>query len=129
MLGVGRPSYSGRNATLSVQWQGSRQEGRGPGAAPGAVGPARASPLLHARALADQARDHAGPAAVRILVVGLGLEGDRLVAVLLGELGVLLPPLAVLVVPARVLELEPLEVRVVHAVDAPVVGEPAGGEE
>ena len=85
--------------------------------------------LVHHRVLTDQARDHAGPAAVRILVVGLGLEGDRLVAVLLRELAVLLPPAAVLVVPARVLELEPLEVVVVHRVDPPVVGEPAGGEE
>ena len=66
---------------------------------------------------------------MRILVVGLGLERDRLVAVLDRELGVLLPPLAVLVVPARVLVLEPLEVVVVHRVDAPVVGEPARREE
>jgi hypothetical protein len=35
----------------------------------------------------------------------------------------------VLVVPARVLVLEPLEVGVVHAVDPPVVGEPARREE
>ena len=78
--------------------------------------------------LTDQTRDHAGPAAGRVHVVDV-FEDDRVVAVGHGEAVVVLPPLAVLVVPARVLVLEPLEVLVGHAVDAPVVGEPTGGEE
>ena len=41
----------------------------------------------------------------------------------------LLPPLAVLLVPAGVLKLKPLEVFLGHGVDAPEVGEPASGEE
>src|SRR4051794_19412410 len=85
--------------------------------------------LVDHHVLADEGRDHARPAAVRVLVLGAGLERDRLVAVLGGVVGVALPPLAVLVVPARVLVLEPLEVGVVHPVDPPVVGEPAGREE
>src|SRR5215217_915112 len=78
--------------------------------------------------LADHARNHAGPAAARIHVAGV-LERYRLVAVRLGEGLVVLPPLAELVVPAGVLVLEPLEVFLGHRVDAPVIGEPAGGEE
>src|SRR5439155_196971 len=78
--------------------------------------------------LTDQARHHAAPAPVRVLVVDV-LEGDRPVAVAPGQLAVALPPPAVLVVPAGVLVLEPLEVLVVHGVDAPVVDGPAGGEE
>jgi len=50
-------------------------------------------------------------------------------AVLLRELAIALPPLAVLVIPARILELEPLEVGVVHPVDPPVVDGPTGREE
>ena len=80
--------------------------------------------------LADEARNHARPAAVRIDVVGFGLEHDRLIALVrLAELAVVLPPLAVLVVPARILGLEPLEVFIRHGVDAPVIERPAGGEE
>src|SRR4029079_6007938 len=52
--------------------------------------------LVDDRVLTDQARDHAGPAAVRILVLGARLEGDRLVAVLHRVVAVALPPLAVL---------------------------------
>ena len=78
--------------------------------------------------LADQARHHAGPAAVRVGVADL-LERDGLVAAGVGQPVVVLPPLAELVVPTGVLLLEPLEVLVGHGVDAPVVDRPAGGEE
>ena len=84
--------------------------------------------LGHGHVLADQARDHAGPAPVRVHVVDV-LGHDRVVPVRRGQAVVVLPPLAVLVIPARVLVLEPLEVLVRHGVDPPVVGEPAGGEE
>src|SRR3712207_9289708 len=57
------------------------------------------------------------------------LEGYRAVAVGLGQIPVVLPPLAEVVVPAGVLVLEPLEVFLGHRVDAPVVDRPAGGEE
>ena len=65
---------------------------------------------------------------MRVHVVDV-LGDDRVVPVRLRQAVVVLPPLAVLVVPARVLVLEPLEVLVGHRVDPPVVGEPAGGEE
>ena len=99
MDGVARPSYSGAEGDLVRPVAGLR-----------AVRADLAVDLVDHRVLTDQARDHAGPAAVRVLVVGV-LERDRLVAVLDGESLVALPPLAVLVVPARVLVLEPLEVR------------------
>src|SRR4051794_22007245 len=99
-------AHAGRRPALVL---GPERDLVGPVAGLRAVRADLAVDLVHHRVLADQARDHARPAAVRVLVVGLGLEGDRLVAVLLRELGVLLPPAAVLVVPARVLELEPLE--------------------
>src|SRR3954453_11180114 len=101
----------------------------GPGTRFRAVGADLAVDLVDHHVLADQARDHARPAAVGVLVVGVRVEDDRRVAVLLRELGVALPPLAILVVPARVLELEPLKVLVVHPVDPPVVDRPAGCEE
>ncbi len=47
----------------------------------------------------------------------------------LGQTRIVFPPLAILVVPARILELEPLEVFFGHGVDAPEVGEPACGKE
>src|SRR6202012_3204842 len=84
--------------------------------------------LVHDHVLADEALDHAGPAAVRVHVVDV-LGDDRVVTVGHGQAVVVLPPRAVLVVPARVLVLEPLEVLVRHGGDPPVVGEPAGGEE
>src|SRR4051812_31432394 len=56
--------------------------------------------LVHHRVLTDQARDHAGPAAMRILVVGLRLEGDRLFGGLFSHLRGLFPPPALLFVPA-----------------------------
>src|SRR6185312_16169605 len=100
----------------------------GPAAHLVAVGAVHAVDLGGDDVLTDQTRDHAGPAAGRVHVVDV-FEDDRVVAVGHGEAVVVLPPLAVLVVPARVLVLEPLEVLVGHAVDAPVVGEPTGGEE
>src|SRR5215213_10828187 len=93
-----------------------------------AVGAHLTVDLVDHHVLADEARDHAGPAAVRILVVDI-LERDRAVAVGVAEAVVVLPPLPVLGVPPRVLVLEPLEVLVRHPVDAPVVDGPAGGEE
>src|SRR5258707_4138361 len=84
--------------------------------------------LGHGHVLADQARHHAGPAAVRVLVVDV-LGHDRVVPVRPRQPGVVLPPLAVPVIAARVLVLEPPEVLVGHRVDPPVVGQPAGGEE
>ena len=65
---------------------------------------------------------------MRVHVVD-ALGHDRVVPVRRGQAVVVLPPLAVLVIPARVLVLEPLEVLVGHRVDPPVVGQPAGGEE
>ena len=107
-----------------------RPEGRrvGPVARLGAVGAPLPVHLVHDHVLTDQARDHAGPAPVRVLVVDV-LGDDRVMPVRLRQAVVVLPPGAVLVVPARVLVLEPLEVLVGHRVDPPVVGDPAGGEE
>ena len=65
---------------------------------------------------------------MRVLVVDV-LGDDRVVPVRHREPVVVLPPGAVLVVPARVLVLEPLEVLVRHRVHPPVVGEPPGAEE
>src|SRR5215207_10547804 len=100
----------------------------GPVAGRRAVGAHLSVDLVDDHVLADQARDHAGPAPVRVLVVDV-FEGDRPVAVGVTETVVVLPPLPVLGVPARVLVFEPLEVLVGHPVDAPVVDGPAGGEE
>src|SRR5215472_2148566 len=100
----------------------------GPAALLVAVGAPLPVHLVYDHVLTDQARDHAGPAAVRVLVVDV-LGDDRVVPVRPREAVVVLPPLAVLVVPARVLVLEPLEVLVGHRVDPPVVRQPAGGEE
>src|SRR4051794_23156523 len=100
----------------------------GPAAGLAAVGPVHAVDLGRAHVLADEAGHHADPAALRVHVVDV-LTDDRLVPVGHRQAAVVLPPLAVLVVPARVLVLEPLEVLVGHRVDAPVVGAPPGGEE
>src|SRR3954447_10218370 len=122
----GQASHGRRRAALVV---GPERDLVGPVARLGAVRPNLAVDLVDDRVLTDQARHHARPAAVRVLVLGAGLERDRLMAVLDRVVVVALPPLAVLVVPAGVLVLEPLEVLVRHAVDPPVVGEPAGREE
>src|SRR4029453_6708959 len=79
--------------------------------------------LGHDHVFTDQARHHADPAAMRVLVVDV-LEDDRVVPIGNGQPSVVLPPLAVLVVPAGVLVLEPLEVLVCHRVHTPVVGQP-----
>eukprot|EP01093_Parvamoeba_rugata_P002831 TRINITY_DN1353_c0_g1_i4.p2 TRINITY_DN1353_c0_g1~~TRINITY_DN1353_c0_g1_i4.p2 ORF type:complete len:272 (+),score=3.79 TRINITY_DN1353_c0_g1_i4:572-1387(+) len=84
--------------------------------------------LVDHRVLADQARHQAAPAAVRVDVAHLLVEGDDLLA-LVAELVVPPPELAELVVPARVLGLEPLEVPVGLGLDAPEVHRPADGEE
>src|SRR5258706_2529400 len=65
---------------------------------------------------------------MRVLVVDV-LERDRAVPVRVTQTAVVLPPLAVLVVPARVLELEPLEVLIGHRIDPPEVDGPPGGED
>src|SRR5438552_9707665 len=57
------------------------------------------------------------------------LKGNRLVPIGLGQFRIVLPPLAVLVVPAGVLKLKPLEIFLGQWIDAPEVGEPASGEE
>ena len=93
-----------------------------------AVGAPLAVDLVGHHVLANQARHHARPAPVWVLVVDV-LEGDRLVLAGVGEAVVVLPPLAELVVPTGILLLEPFEVGVGHGVDAPVVDRPAGGEE
>src|SRR5918997_4673148 len=123
---AGQLAHGRRRAALVLR---AERDLVGPVAGLRAVRPDLAVDLVGHHVLADQAGDHAAPAAVRVLVAGPRLERDRLVAVAHGVVRVALPPLAVLVVPARVLVLEPLEVLVVHAVDPPVVGEPAGGEE
>src|SRR3954454_13928694 len=88
----------------------------GPAAGLAAVGAVHPVDLGGDHVLTDEAGHHAGPAAVRVHVVDV-LADDRLVPVRHGQAGVVLPPLAVLVVPARVLVLEPLEVLVGHRVD------------
>src|SRR5689334_23356875 len=102
--------------------------GVGPPAYLVAVGPPLPVDLVDDHVLAHQARDHAGPAAMRVDVVDV-LQRNRVVPVRHREAVVVLPPLAVPVIPTGVLVLEPLEVLVGHRVDAPVVGEPPGGEE
>src|SRR5258708_8292776 len=57
------------------------------------------------------------------------LKGNRLVPIGLGQTRIVLPPLAVLVVPAGVLKLKPLVIFLGQWIDAPEVGEPASGEE
>src|SRR6266699_3936453 len=83
---------------------------------------------IHDCIFTDHTRDQTRPATVRIHIADI-LEGDWLVAVGLGQARILLPPLAVLVVPARILKLKPLEIFFGHGIDAPEVGEPAGGKE
>ncbi len=100
----------------------------GPAAHLVAVGAHLPVDLRHDHVLADQAGHHAGPAALRVLVVDV-LEHDRVVPVRHRQPVVVLPPLTVPVVPTRVLAFEPGEVLVGHRVDAPVVGQPSGGEE
>jgi len=95
MLGVSRPMKVGRNAVWSD-----------PLAFLVAVRAPLPVDLGHRHVLADQARDHAGPAPVRVHVVDV-LGHDRVVPVRRGEAVVVLPPLAVLVVTARILVLEP----------------------
>src|SRR5439155_387529 len=97
----------------------------GPAAGLVTVRPHHAVGLGVHHVLTDQARDHAGPAPLRVPVIDV-LGDDRVMPVRLRQPAVVLPPLAVLVVPARVLVLEPLEVLVGHAVDPPVVRQPAG---
>src|SRR3954462_15184475 len=80
----------------------------GPPAGLAAVGAVHAVDLGRAHVLADETGHHADPAALRVHVVDV-LTDDRLVPVGHRQAAVVLPPLAVLVVPARVLVLEPLE--------------------
>src|SRR6478672_4923704 len=117
MFGVGLPSYSP-----------PERDRVGPVAGLRAIGPPLAVDLVQDGVLADQARHHAGPAALRVGVADL-FERDGLVPTGVGQPVVVLPPLAELVVPTGVLFLEPLEVLVRHGIDAPVVDRPAGGEE
>src|SRR3954468_7525308 len=114
----GLPALVGRAERLDVR----------PSAGLVTVGPHLPLDLGPYHVLTDEAGDHAGPAPVRVLV-GHVLEDDWVVPVRHREPVVVLPPGAVLVVPARVLVLEPLEVLVGHRVHAPVVGEPTGAEE
>src|SRR5919112_1158166 len=118
-------AHGGRRAAVVLLPEGHLV---GPVTGIGAVGPPLVVDVVEDRVLADQARNHARPAAVRILVAGV-FEGYRVVAVGLGQRTVVLPPLAELVVPAGVLVLEPLKVFLDHWIDAPVVDRPAGGEE
>src|SRR4028118_107506 len=122
---AGEPAHGGRRPTVVLLAEGYLVR---PVASIRAVGFPLAVDVVEDRVLADQARHHAGPAAVRVHVAGV-LERYRLVAVRLGEVPGVLPPPAAPVAPAGVLVLEPLEVFLGHRVDAPVVGEPAGGEE
>src|SRR4028118_587144 len=122
---AGEPAHGGRRPTVVLLAEGDLVR---PVASIRAVGPPLAVDVVEDGVLADQARHHAGPAAVRVHVAGV-LERYRLVAVGLGEVPVVLPPLTELIVPAGVLVLEPLEVFLGHRVDAPVVDRPAGGEE
>ncbi|KAF0965699.1 hypothetical protein MLGJGCBP_01125 [Rhodococcus sp. T7] len=121
----GEPSHVRGRLTLVLA---TERDGVGPVAGLRAVGPPLVVHLLHDHVFADEGGHHAGPAPVRVLVPDL-FECDRLVAAGVGEPVVLLPPLAVLRVPARVLVFEPLEVLVGHRIDPPVVHRPAGGEE
>src|SRR3954469_11706940 len=97
MFGVSRPWYVGRNASTSVQRHTSWQYVR--------HWPSTSAMTMSSRTRHGTAR----PAAVRVHVVDV-LGHDRVVPVGLGQARVVLPPLAVLVVPAGVLVLEPLEV-------------------
>src|SRR6185312_3814393 len=94
----------------------------------GAIGAYLAVNGVHYGIFADHAGNHARPAAMRIHVPNI-LEGDGFMPVGLGHTRVVFPPLAILVVPTRILEFEPLEVFFRHGVDAPEIGEPACGEE
>src|SRR5207245_10215993 len=94
----------------------------------GAVCPNLAVYRVHDSIFTDHAGNHTRPAAVWIDIPDI-LEGDGLVSIGLGQARIVLPPLAVLVVPAGVLKLKPLELFLGHGVDTPAVGEPASGEE
>src|SRR5580704_9795404 len=73
--------------------------------------------------LADQARNHAAPAAVRIDVAHIAVE-ENLQLARLGEFGVPLPVVAELSVPAGILMLKPLEVLLGLRLDAPEIHRP-----
>ncbi len=65
---------------------------------------------------------------MRVYVANV-LKANRLLSSGFGQACIVFPPLAILVVPAWILELKPLEVFFSHWVNAPEVGEPAGGKE
>src|SRR5258708_8339041 len=100
----------------------------GPVAGLGAIRTYLAINGIHDCIFTDHTRDQTRPAAVRIYIADI-LEGDWLVAVGLGQTRILLPPLAILVVPARILKLKPLEVFFGHWVAAPEVCKPTGSQE
>src|SRR3984957_6362617 len=78
--------------------------------------------------LADQTRNHAAPAAVRIDVAHVAVE-ENLQFAWLGQFGVPLPVVAEFSVPARILMLEPLEVLLGLRLDAPEIDRPADRKE
>src|SRR5258708_34750424 len=83
---------------------------------------------IHNSIFPDHAGDHTCPAAVWIDIPSV-FEGDGLVSIGLGQACIMFPPLAIPVVPARILKLKPLEVFLGQGVDTPKVDWPAGGEE
>src|SRR5258708_748968 len=81
----------------------------GPMTCLGTVCPYLAIYCIHNSIFTDHAGDHTCPAAVWIDIPDI-LEGDGLVSIGLGQACIMFPPLAILVVPARILKLKPLEV-------------------
>src|SRR5260221_11723527 len=100
----------------------------GPMTCLGTVCPYLAVYCIHDSIFTDHAGDHTCPAAVWINIPDI-LEGDGLVSIGLGQACIMFLPLAILVVPARILKLKPLEVFLGQGVDTPKVDWPAGGEE
>ena len=84
--------------------------------------------FVAAEVFADQARHHAAPAAVRVSIPDVAIEEDVGLA-RDAELGVPLPIIAELRIPARILMLEPLEVFFGLGFDAPEIRRPADREE
>ena len=80
--------------------------------------------FVAAEVLADQAWNHAAPAAVRIDVAHVAIEEDLQLA-RLGQFGIPLPVVAEFRIPTRVLVLEPLEVLLGLRLDAPEIHRPA----
>src|SRR4051794_20463964 len=76
---AGQPAHGGGRAALVL---GPERDLVRPVARLGAIRADLAVDLVDDDVLTDQRRDHAGPAAVRVLVLGAGLKRDRLMAVL-----------------------------------------------